>query len=132
MADLAAAELEFRIALLPPISRGAHLAGPRLQAERLVELWKVADADKVSLAQAYRLLGVTAVESVIWRLMGANDYPGDAGYWAFPPVEELLPDLRELAWQEMLTGTLVTEAIKGVRGSRRRTVLPAELARLTP
>lgn len=34
------AELELRISLLPPISRGAHLDGPTLQAERLVELWR--------------------------------------------------------------------------------------------
>jgi hypothetical protein len=132
VADLPAAELEFRIALLPPVSRGAHLAGPSLHAQRLVEFWKVADADEVSLAQAYRLLGAAAVEAAIWRLVGANEYPGDTRYWAFPPLEDLLPELHEATWQTMLTGTLVTTAIRGVRGKTRRVILPAEMVRLTP
>ena len=34
------AELELRIALLPPIGRAAHLAGPTLHARRLVQLWR--------------------------------------------------------------------------------------------
>jgi hypothetical protein len=34
------AELELRIALLPPISRGAHLGGPAIHARRLVQLWR--------------------------------------------------------------------------------------------
>jgi hypothetical protein len=33
-------ELELRIALLPPISRAAHLGGPVLHARRLVQLWR--------------------------------------------------------------------------------------------
>ena len=49
------AELEFRIALLPAISRGAHLAGPALHAQRLVELWKADDADAVPLAHTESL-----------------------------------------------------------------------------
>jgi hypothetical protein len=48
------AELEWRIALLPPISRGIF-KGPHLHAARLIELWKVGD-DSVPLAQTFRLL----------------------------------------------------------------------------
>jgi hypothetical protein len=48
---LTLAELEFRIAQLPPISRGTHLGGPTLHAARLAALWQ-AD-DDVSLAQAF-------------------------------------------------------------------------------
>ena len=43
-------ELEACIALLPPISRAVHLAGPRLYADRLVDLWRVADGEDVPLA----------------------------------------------------------------------------------
>jgi hypothetical protein len=132
VADKPAAELEFQIALLPAVSRGAHLAGPHLQAERLIGLWEVADADEVSLAQAYRLLGAAAVEAAIWRLLRVNEYPGDTRYWVFPPLEDLLPELHKVTWQAMLAGDLITQAIKGIRGKRHRTILPAELERLTP
>jgi hypothetical protein len=33
-------ELEFRILLLPPISRGALLGGPAIHARRLIQLWR--------------------------------------------------------------------------------------------
>ena len=46
------AELEFRIALLPPISRGTHLDGPHLHARRLVEMWKIASDDDAPEAKA--------------------------------------------------------------------------------
>jgi hypothetical protein len=129
---LPAAELELRIALLPPISRGTHFGGPALHARRLVELWKVDPGVDVSLAQAFRLLDVNAVEGAIWRALGAQEYAGEPRHWTFPGIEGLLPELRELSWQDILGGTLITEAIKGVRGKRHRTVLPAELPRLKP
>lgn len=128
---LGAAEIELRTALLPPISRGAHLAGPRLHAERLVELWR-SPAGEVPLAEAFRLLDVDAVAGAILRTVLVNEYEGDPRYWHFPPFADLLLPLREAAWQEALAGKLVLEAIKGLRGKRHRTLLPAELPRLIP
>jgi hypothetical protein len=127
---LGAAEIELRIALLPPISRGAHLAGPRLHAERLVELWK-ADGEVV-FAEAFRLLDVETVAGVILRTVTANEYEGDPRHWIFPPFADLLPPLREAAWQEALAGRIVLEAIKGVTGRRHYPLAPALLPRLTP
>jgi len=135
MADLLpSAELEFRILLLPPISRGTHLDGPALHARRLVELWKVEGNDDIPLVQAFRLLEAPTVEGAIWRAlyMGDSDEPDSGTSWQFPSLEELLPELRQLSWQAMLDGTLAVEAIKGVRGKWRRSVLPAELPRLAP
>jgi len=125
-------ELEFRIALLPPISRGAHLAGPTLHAQRLVGLWKVDDGADVSLAQAFRLLDAETVAGAILRTLMAGDYSSDPRHWIFPPLVDLLPELQECVWQAVLDGTLLVEGIKGVRGTRHRAVLAAELPRLTP
>ena len=130
--SLPLAELEFRIALLPAISRGAHLAGPTLHARRLVELWKVDDNDDVPLAQAFRLLDAETVARAILRTSATRDYPSDPCHWIFPPLADLLPELQECAWQAMLDGALLVEAIKGVRGTRLRVVLPTELPRLAP
>jgi hypothetical protein len=128
---LGAAEIELRIALLPPIPRGAHLVGPQLHAERLTALWKADGA--VALVEAFRLLDEETIAGVILRTVVAGDYDkGDLRYWQFPPFADLLPPLREAAWQEALAGKLVLEAIKGVRGKRHRTILPAELPRLIP
>jgi hypothetical protein len=44
----------------------------------------------------------------------------------------MLPELQACAWQAALDGALQVTAIKGVRGTRRRSLLPAELLRLTP
>jgi hypothetical protein len=135
MADLLAlAEIELRIALLPPISRGSHLGGPALHAQQLVALWGVAGDDDVPLAQAFRLLDVEEGTGAILRtlVMGDRDYPGDTRHWTFPAFPDLLPELQGLSWQAMLEGRLLTEAVKGVRGKRHRTVLPAELPRLIP
>jgi hypothetical protein len=44
----------------------------------------------------------------------------------------LLPSLRETAWQEILAGKLVLEAIKGVTGRQHRPLAPVLLPRLTP
>jgi hypothetical protein len=127
---LGTAGLEFRIALLPPISRGVHLDGPRLHAERLIEAW-AADGE-VALGQAFRLLDVETVAGVILRTVTANEYEGDPRHWHFPPLADLLPPLREQAWQEILAGRLMLKAIKGERGKQYRTLAPAELVRLTP
>jgi hypothetical protein len=126
-------ELELRIMLLPPISRGANLDGPAIQAQRLVEkVWQVASNDGVPLVEAFRQLGAEEVEGAIWRTLATGEYPGDPRHWVFPGLEDLLPELRKAAWQNMLAGALLTKAIKGVRGKRHRTVLPAELVRLAP
>jgi hypothetical protein len=128
------AELESHIALLPPISRVAHLDGPHLYAKRLVALWRT--DDEVSLAEAFRLLDVETVVGVILRATiereERDDCRRDPRHWHFPPFPDLLPPLREAAWQEVLARRLVLEAIKGVRGKRHRTILPAELPRLIP
>ena len=57
--------MRLRIALLPPISRAAHLSGPSLHAERLVALWQT---DDVPLADAFRLLEIAAIAGAILRL----------------------------------------------------------------
>jgi len=130
--SLAELDLELRIALLPPISLSARFAGPRLYARRLVKLWKVDDGASVPLAESFRLLSSKAIAGVILRTLATKDYAGDQRYWTFPPLADLLPELRDLSWQEMLVGTVQVEAIKGVRGKRHRTLLPAELPRLSP
>jgi hypothetical protein len=130
VAVLGAVEIELRIALLPPISRGAHLAGPQLHAERLVALWEADGA--VALGEAFRLLDVEAVAGVL-RTVVAGDYDsGDPRHWHFPPFADLLPELREAAWQEALAGRLVLEAIKGITGRRHQPLVPALLPRLIP
>jgi hypothetical protein len=135
MADaLALAEVELRIALLPPITRGSHLSGPALYAQQLVELWGISGDDDVPLAQAFRLLDVEEVTGAILRtlLMDDREYSADLRHWTFPGFTDLLPELQGLSWRAMLDGALLTEAIKSVRGKRYRAVLPAELPRLTP
>jgi hypothetical protein len=124
------AELAFRILILPPIPRGAHLVGPDWHARRLVELWQVTESD-VLLADAFRLLDVNAVAGAILRGTVELKHEGDPRYWTFPTLEKLLPELRELAWQRMLAGSLLVEGIS-IRGKRHRSVLPTELPRLTP
>jgi hypothetical protein len=125
-------ELEFRIALLPPISRGAHLDGPRLYAQQLVELWKIDNGDNVLLQQAFRLLDAGVIEGAILRTWTAGDYPSDPRRWVLPPLNDLLPELRALSWRAMQNGELLVEGIKGVRGRAHRPIQPAELVRLTP
>jgi hypothetical protein len=130
------AELTFRILNLPPISRASHFvgpnSGPRLHAHRLVGSWRVADGDYVPLAQAFRLLDVDVIARAIMRGMAEIEREGDPLHWALPTFEELLPKLRKLVWQDLLSGMLLAEGIKGIRGARHRTVLSAELQRLTP
>jgi hypothetical protein len=46
------AELELRIALLPPVSRGAHLGGPTIHARRLVQLWRGGEMTADEIGQA--------------------------------------------------------------------------------
>ena len=91
--------LDFELGLLPPIARGAHLDGPKLHAQRLVELWEVDGDDDVPLAEAFRLLDVAAVERAIWGAIVQADDIGDARYWVFPDVERLFPALRESVWR---------------------------------
>lgn len=127
-------DFETTILLLPPVSRGAHLVGPLLHAQRLVELWK-GDANTdtaVPLALAFRLLDAEAIAGAISRAAATEEYSSRPSYWDLPSAEVLLAGLRELVWQAMLEGTLQVEAIEGVRGTRYRVLLPAELPRLTP
>jgi hypothetical protein len=124
-----AAEIELRIALLPPISGGVHLAGPRLHAERLTALWK-ADGS-VPLGEVFRLLDAEAIAGVILQAAVECD-GGDPRHWHPPPFADLLAPLREAAWREVLAGRLVLEAIKGITGRRHQPLVPALLPRLTP
>jgi hypothetical protein len=119
------------LALLPPISRAVHLAGPALQAQRLVELWKV-DGD-VALGEAFHLLTAPVVEQAVWRSLTSDDYEprSDPRHWAFPGWGILLPLLQAEAWGEALAGRLQITAIE--QGKRRRRVVkPVELPRLEP
>src|SRR5262245_46151872 len=101
-------EIEFQVALLAPISRGVHLAGPGLHAERLVELWQVDDGESVSLSQAWRLLSAQAVSGAILRAQASSEhgYSGDPRHWHLLALADLLPELQAAAWQAMLTGEL--------------------------
>jgi hypothetical protein len=102
-----------------------------LHAERVVELWKADGA--IALTGAFRLLDVGTVAGVILRTVVAGDYDkGDSRHWHFPPFADLLPPLREAAWQEILAGTFVLEAVKGMAGRRHYPLVPALLPRLTP
>ena len=118
------AELALRILILPPISRGMHFAGPNCgpeqHARRLVKLWQVAENDHVLLAEAFRLLDADAVADAVLRGTVELEREGDPRYWTFPTLEELLPALRELAWQRVLAGNLLVEGIEGIRGKRHR------------
>ena len=117
------------------ISRGEHLAGPRLRAERLIaDVWKA--EGEVALGEAFRLLDVETVAGVILRATierdERDDCRRDPRHWHFPPFPDLLPPLREAAWQEILAGKIVLEAVKGVAGRRHQPLPPALLPRLTP
>jgi hypothetical protein len=46
------AELELRIALLPPVSRGAHLHGPMIHAQRLAQLWRGGEMTVAEIGEA--------------------------------------------------------------------------------
>ena len=122
-------ELELQVALLPPISRREHLVGPRLHAERLGALWRT--DDDVPLADAFRLLDIAVIAGAILRL-SVEIESADSRYWTFPELEELLPALRALAWEEILAGRLTVEGVAGVREGRRRRIPPVRLQRLTP
>jgi hypothetical protein len=126
------AEIEFRIALLPPISRGAHLGGPLLHAQRLIGLWAVGEREDVPLAQAFRLLDANVVAGVILRTTMATDYPRDPRYWTFAPLADMLGELRACAWQAACDGALLVEGIRGMRGTQHQQILPVELPRLAP
>jgi hypothetical protein len=133
LASLPLAEVEARLMLLPPISRGTHLRGPTLYAERLVELWRA--SDDVALSEAFRLLDASSVAGVLLRAV-VNDDPSprsaDRRYWKFPALTELLPALREQAWKGMLAGRFMVEGIPGERGKQHRPLSPSELPRLSP
>jgi hypothetical protein len=87
MGELPLAEIEFRLALLPPISRSAHLAGPKLHAERLIALWK-ADGE-IALAEAFRLLDVETVAGVILRTVRRRLRRGRPAPLAFSAIRRL-------------------------------------------
>jgi hypothetical protein len=136
-------EIEFRIALLPPISRGSPIseewparahAGLWLHADRLIDLWKVDDGDDVSLAQAWRLLDLEAVVGAVLRTLAASEqgYTGDPRYWHFQPLADVLPELRECSWQEMLAGDFEVAAIRGIQGRNYHSISPLEVRRLVP
>ena len=123
------AELELRIALLPRVSRGAHLGAPAIHAKRLVELWKIEAGDDVPLEQAFRLLDGKTVARAIFRtaLMSENDYPNDPVYWPPPPLGDLLPELQTAVWQALIDDELRIEAIRYARGKigKKRSLGPA-------
>jgi hypothetical protein len=65
------AELELRIALLPRISRAAHLGGPAIHARRLVQLWRgsemtageISEVSNDELVAQYTVLGNDGAEA---------------------------------------------------------------------
>jgi hypothetical protein len=128
-------DLETTILLLPLVSRGKHLEGPAIHAQNLTKFWKTEgnDAgDVVVLALAFRLLDAEAIAGAISRAAATEGYSNRPRYWDLPGAKILLPELRKCVWQAMTDGTLVIEAIEGVRGTCHRVVTPAELPRLMP
>jgi hypothetical protein len=80
------AELEFRILLLRPISRGAHLGGPAIHARRLVQLWRGGEMTPSEIGKASadeliarRTVGDSAEAKAIWAEMQARRADHDAG-----------------------------------------------------
>ena len=118
-------DLEMAIALLPPLSRGLHLAAPRLHAERLIALWR--SDGPVTLQEAFRLLiDVDLITGVILRTVAASeDGYQHPRHWRFPNLEALLPELRAIVWQGILAGRLQVEA-------NGRTLKLAVVPSLTP
>jgi hypothetical protein len=156
VADDDLAEIEARIARLPPLSRDAGLAsqglgqagvlrtggtmhplgGPDLHARRLAHLWRVADDADVGIEWAFRLLSPELIRDAIVRVMSDPGWdarvacqPSDPRYWVFPDFCALRPILDELARGAMLRGELVVRIVGGQR-RRWRTLSAAELARL--
>jgi hypothetical protein len=130
-------DLEFLTLLLPRlprVSRAAHLAGAALHARALIDLWRLdGEVDTVPLTLAFRLLNdVETVAGVITRAAEADGFPGGADTWGIPNAWTLLIELRACCWQAICGGTLQVEAIKGLRGTKHRIVLPAELQHLVP
>lgn len=64
-------ELEFRIAMLPPISRAAHLGGPAIHARRLVQIWR--DSEMTD-----REIDEVSDDELIARRMVIDDDGGEA------------------------------------------------------
>jgi len=129
-------DLEFLTLLLPRlprVSRAAHLHGATLHAESLVALWRLdGEVDTVPLALAFRLLDVKTVEGAFSRAGASDGFPGGADTCGVPNAWTLLIELRVCCWQAICNGVLQVEAIKGLRGTKHRTRLPAELQRLAP
>src|SRR5215471_14156326 len=129
-------DLEFLMLLLPRlprVSRAAHLAGAALHARALIDLWRLNGEADVPLTLAFRLLDdVETVEGAIARAAEEDGFPGGADTWGIPNAWTLLIGLRACCWQAICDGTLLVEAIKGLRGTKHRTVLPAELQHLVP
>src|SRR5262249_20349109 len=78
------------------------------------------------------LLDVKTVEGAFSRAGASDDFPGGADTWGIPNPWTLLVELRACCWQAICDGTLQVEAIKGLRGTSRRIVLPTELQHLVP
>jgi hypothetical protein len=129
-------DLEFLTLLLPRlprVSRAAHLGGAALHARALINLWRLdGETDTLPLTLAFRLLDMEAVEGAFSRAAAADGFPGGAHIWGIPNAWTLLIELRACCWQAICDGTLQVEAIKGLRGTKPRTVQPAELQGLVP
>jgi hypothetical protein len=129
-------DLEFLTLLLPRlprVSRAAHLGGAALHARALINLWRLdGETDTLPLTLAFRLLDMEAVEGAFSRAGAADGFPGGAHTWGIPNAWTLLIELRACCWQAICDGTLQVEAIKGLRGTKPRTVLSAELQGLVP
>jgi hypothetical protein len=85
--------------------------------------------------QAFRLLDAELVRGALMRtgMWRMEDFEfGNSQCWAFPSLEATLPELHEDAWRAMMEGSLLVEAIEGLRGGRHRAVSPVKLVRLRP
>jgi hypothetical protein len=127
-ATLAPAELALRIALLPPISRGVFaMEAARQFSAQLIELWRKVD-DDVALGGVYRLLDAETVAGVVLRILAETEGT-DPRYWTLPDLDALLPALRAEAWEEIMAGRLLVEAVKA---GQHQTLAPVLLRQLVP
>ena len=130
MADLDLFQLGLALDALPPLPCYiAPLKVAQRLSEFLCEWWQAAD-EAVPLAEAFRLLSAEVVTGVVLRAMTEIEAT-DPRYWSLPALDTLLPLLQTAAWQALVGGRLLLEAVPA-GASRHRTLSALDLPWLIP